>query len=439
MSFLPCLHAGPDLTVAALPARRCLAPQLLGHKVVTADVCSDCLIRNRTAEGNTPPAPLVRCTWAERAEPGGLPILPVAGAIDCAHPDHGWTTPARCVTCPDYIPEQIHPDLPLEHLHAILSLPPRRQSDDWWKWANVQEAQRQAVARFIAGIGPFPDRYSGRGIVVVGGGRYFASAYVTIRVLRHVGCRLPIELWHLSGEIDETMRELVEPWDVVCRDAEEHPTDWPFPFLDHWWRGWQLKAFALLYSSFREVLLLDADSYPVRDPADLFDWTGYRELGAAFWPDPEPHNRHHGFDPSPILGVAMMPDLATESGQLLVDKEACWRELNLAAFYNARADFIYRLLYGDKDTFPLAWARLGRTFARPWPTCGYEHPSLLQRDPRGRVLFQHRVSDKFRISGTRFDSSTWLRGANAFYPRMEHELFCFQALEELQETWAARA
>ena len=49
--------------------------------------------------------------------------------------------------------------------------------------------------------------------------------------------------------------------------------------------GWELKPYAVMHSRFREVLLLDADNVPVRDPSFLFDRPEYRDTGALFWPD----------------------------------------------------------------------------------------------------------------------------------------------------------
>ncbi len=48
---------------------------------------------------------------------------------------------------------------------------------------------------------------------------------------------------------------------------------------------WEGKVFALLHSRFREVLLLDSDSLPLRDPAALFASPQYLRDGNLFWPD----------------------------------------------------------------------------------------------------------------------------------------------------------
>ena len=53
----------------------------------------------------------------------------------------------------------------------------------------------------------YPDRFDGRGIVIPGGGmRYFTCAWVCIRMLRSLGCTLPIELWHCGPEEMKGMR-----------------------------------------------------------------------------------------------------------------------------------------------------------------------------------------------------------------------------------------
>src|SRR5262249_53761786 len=140
-----------------------------------------------------------------------------------------------------------------------------------------------------------------------------------------------------------------------------------------------------------------------RDPEFIFDWPGYRETGAVFWPDLP------GWSYPPdwwsVLGATPGQPGALESGQLVIDKGRCWRALSLALHYNAQADYTYRYLWGDKDTFLLAWRRLGREFGVMWPTAGWDTHTILQKDDRGAVLFQHRCRDKWRLPGDRFDSN----------------------------------
>jgi hypothetical protein len=50
-------------------------------------------------------------------------------------------------------------------------------------------------------------------------------------------------------------------------------------------RGWAAKPFAILLSTFREVIFIDADSIFLRNPADLFLDEGYKTTGALFFKD----------------------------------------------------------------------------------------------------------------------------------------------------------
>ena len=58
-------------------------------------------------------------------------------------------------------------------------------------------------------------------------------------------------------------------------------SEFPHPRLN----GWEAKAYAILHCPFEEVLLLDADIVPVRDPSFLFDSDEYQRSGSVLWPD----------------------------------------------------------------------------------------------------------------------------------------------------------
>lgn len=177
----------------------------------------------------------------------------------------------------------------------------------------------------------------------------------------------------------------------------------------------------MLHCPFEEILLLDADNAPVLDPTFLFETPEYLRTGTVFWPDlsrtPPRSIRWQ------VFGVPYRDELEQASGQILVDKRRCWRELNLCNWYNERSDFFYRFIYGDKDTFRFAWRRLGRAYAMP--ECGVEliPRALCQHDFRGRRLFQHRVHDKWSLAG------------NGKISGFIHEEECFQFVEQLRTRW----
>lgn len=88
--------------------------------------------------------------------------------------------------------------------------------------------------------------------------------------------------------------------------------------------------------------------------------------------------------------------------------------------YPGRADYFYRTVYGDKDTFWLAWHRVGRPFAMPARGLERIPFTMCQHDFDGRRVFQHRHGDKWSLAGNR-------RSAG-----FEAEDVCRQFLQELR-------
>lgn len=282
---------------------------------------------------------------------------------------------------------------------------------------------RSALDHFIRTIPACPRGLDGRGIVICGGGvKYFTPAWVCIRMLRRLGCRLPIQLWHVGKrELSEPMAALVAPFGVECVDAAQYARNGRARYLE----GWPLKPFAMLHSPFREVLLLDADNVPVVDPECLFETREYRECGALFWPDAE----GLGMEPAilDLCGVAHAEMRPIESGQIVIDKERCWRELNLAMWFNEQSEFFYRYMYGDTETYGLAFRKLGRAYAMPTTPMHRLQDTMCQHDFDGRRILQHRNMDKWTL----FPSNKQIEG-------FEFEAECFGWLRELREKWDGR-
>lgn len=277
----------------------------------------------------------------------------------------------------------------------------------------------------MATLQPYPEaRFSGRGLVVCAGGvQMFTNAWVLIHLLRRtLGSLLPIELWHLGPhEMSSGMAQLLEGLDVRVVDASAVLVQHPARIVD----GWQLKPYALMHSSFAEVLMLDADQVPVADPAGVFEWKEYLRTGAVFWPDLldlSPDNQIWsacGLPPSRMTSF--------ESGQLLVDKRRHWRALQICLHLNEEAEHYYRMIYGDKDTFLAAWLLAREEFSlvphRPF----VDSRCLFQRDYDGAVIFQHRTGGKWSYGGEQ-------RRIAGFV----HDDACLAALAELRRVWNGR-
>jgi ADP-heptose:LPS heptosyltransferase len=275
---------------------------------------------------------------------------------------------------------------------------------------------------FVAQLAPPAELYQGRGIVIAGGGvRYFTCAWVCIKMLRRLGCRLPIEFWHLGdSEMDRERRSLLADLDVKCVDAHKVREEKPCRTLG----GWELKPYAILHSAFREVLFLDADNVPVRNPEFLFEDPAFRKTGALFWPDFELANQAKAAPIWKSCGLRAPREPEFETGQMLFDKQRCSRALRLALWFNEHSDFYYRHLHGDKETFHLAFRKLKQPYSLvPHPVHSLAG-TMCQHDLEGRRLFQHRNRDKWD-----------LLLHNRQVPGFRFEKECRQHLVDLRRRW----
>ena len=259
------------------------------------------------------------------------------------------------------------------------------------------EQHKDAIARIVRRRPDFPTaKYHGRGIVMCAGGeKYLLNAWVSLSLVRHVKCSLPIELWYLGkDEMTDKRREMFEGLGVDCIDA--------YSLTDRKMGGWQSKPFASTHSSFTEVLFLDADNAVTRDPEYLFSIPQYKETGAVFWPDIHEHPPE-----SPMWWmVEQKPtdDREVESGQLLIDKSRCWTALKVTSYMNENSDFFYNYVYGDKDTFNFGWRAAKKSFAMPkyeWKflmKSETELAAMVHFDFNGNSLFQHRIGAKWQTT-----------------------------------------
>lgn len=266
---------------------------------------------------------------------------------------------------------------------------------------------------------PAAEKEDIRGIVICGGGkRYFTNAWVCIKMLRHKGCTLPIELWHLgSKEMTPDMKSLADDLGVTTRDALEVAELHPVRNLS----GWPLKPYAILHSRFRHVMLLDADNVVVKDPTFLFNTDHYNRTGAIFWPD------YHRLSPKRaiwhVCGVEYRDEPEFETGQIVVDTQKCWDALQLTMYMNEENAFFYKHVHGDKETFHMAWRKLNLEYAMPNRGIHALPAVMCQHDFDGERLFQHRNLAKWSLSEHRHIPDFW------------GEEQCYTFLEELRTKW----
>ena len=100
-----------------------------------------------------------------------------------------------------------------------------------------------------------------------------------------------------------------------------------------------------------------------------------------------------------MCGVQYRDEPEFESGQIVVNKERCWAPLSLAFWYNDHSEFFYQYVHGDKETFHMAWRKLGQEYSIvPYPIQSLTG-TMCQHDFQGNRLFQHRNLRKWTFWG----------------------------------------
>ncbi|KAF7717629.1 Alpha-1,2-mannosyltransferase [Penicillium ucsense] len=223
-----------------------------------------------------------------------------------------------------------------------------------------------AHARFLAALADdplasrVPYRPGTRGIVSTAGGAYLPVLVISLRMLRRTGSTLPMEVFLADeGEYEQEICDQVLPeLNAQCVVLSQILTASPAKI-----EKYQFKPFAMLFSSFEEILFLDADAFPLQKPDQLlFDTEPFRTTGLVTWPD------FWRLSVSPlfyeITGVeAPLRNLrqSTESGEVLLSKKTHGQTLLLVTYYNYWGPgYYYPLLSqgaageGDKETFVAA-------------------------------------------------------------------------------------
>jgi len=207
-----------------------------------------------------------------------------------------------------------------------------------------------------------------RGLVTTAGGAYLPVFAVSLRMLRRKGTTLPMEVFladekeYESYMCDHVFPELNAKCVVLSDILEAVPHAIK---ISHY----QYKVFAMIFSSFDEVLFLDSDAFTVRDANYLFTKEPFVSNGLVTWPDywassASPLYYQIARQPIPPLSLRQ----STESGELLLHKKTHAESLLLATYYNYYGSHYYTMFSqgapgeGDKETFIAAAYTLNETF-----------------------------------------------------------------------------
>ncbi|CAB9523667.1 Alpha-1,2-mannosyltransferase MNN5 [Seminavis robusta] len=266
-----------------------------------------------------------------------------------------------------------------------------------------------------------------RGIVMQVFGKVLPSAYSIVRILRDVhGCDLPIELWSLAGEVtksDPVVRQLLDLPDINLRTIHDTSI-----------KSYMSKLYSIVYSQFDQVLWLDSDNFPFRDPSFLFETAEFEQTGSMFWKDywkPQQNDFYitkHSlawelFDIPPDSPIRNEMEL--EAGQFVIDRRRTKKALHALLFLTLTFKEIIQpldILLGDKDLFKFAFHATKTPFhyiEKPPGYAGYAAPPLMrsdavcgqtmiQPDPAGDPLFFHRNMAK--IGSRKALKRVWEKG-----------------------------
>lgn len=269
----------------------------------------------------------------------------------------------------------------------------RKKHADYVRVLNSLDLHELSTDKEISEDNSINSFYKGDGIVIVGGDKYTLLSFLAIKTLRHFNTTLPVEVFIPNGESYDRdfCNDLLPQYNAKCiylSDILSQETIEKNPF-----QGYQYKSLAILTSSFQNLLLLDADNFAVTNLDNIFESNVYKENGLVLWPDfwrrtttPKYYDlayknintknrvRNSIDDVSPmeiynndkndLENIPLhdfegtLPDMSTESGQLLINKNKHMKTVLLSLYYNFNGRSWYYSIFsqraageGDKETF----------------------------------------------------------------------------------------
>jgi alpha 1,3-mannosyltransferase len=225
-----------------------------------------------------------------------------------------------------------------------------------------------------------------RGIVIAAGKSQFRFTAHLISSLRNVlKSELPIEIAYAGSEdLPEEYRDALRSLDSDISFLDIL-TIFDDETLDLSKGGWAIKPFALLASTFEQVILIDADAVFLQDPTVLLDnHSKYLETGALFfhdrllWKDVFKDRQKwwqkemsHRTPSRALMNSRVWTEGYAEegdSGVVVIDKRrleavmgllhACWQNTK-----EVREKWTYKMMYGDKESYWLGFELSGVPYA----------------------------------------------------------------------------
>ncbi|KAF3400883.1 Alpha-1,2-mannosyltransferase MNN21 [Talaromyces pinophilus] len=226
------------------------------------------------------------------------------------------------------------------------------------------EAMKSAHAEFVEEIHTSkiikPIHTPGsRGLVSMAGGPYFPLFMAQLRMLRRNNSTMPVEVFlRDSSEYEDHLCKKVLPqYNAKCVVLSEllGSTKHKGVEIEHY----QFRTFAVLFSSFEEVVWMDADCFSLYRVEDLLESEPFTSTGLVTWPDFSASTTSQLFYQISQQEIPPMTlRAATKTGVFLISKKTHFLTLLLAAYYNYHGPSHYFSLLlqgapgqGDKEAF----------------------------------------------------------------------------------------
>ena len=239
----------------------------------------------------------------------------------------------------------------------IVALCKRSESEPLLEDEMVDVESKTAPVMKLAPI-KVPEYTPGRrGIIIVAAGYgYYTMAYPLLRALHDLGIseKLTVEFWthSIPEEAIDAVRHLCIPREIEDLKGK-----------------YTLYAHALKHTDLEEVMMIDADTYILKDPSGLFEYKDYQEQRAVFW----------DWEQSPVSCVS------------LVDKRA----MNIDDFLNYYRKY-HSLLVNKRKTI-LRGAKESYSLLSSYGSAGHDDIMNTQvfQDEKGVHFLMHRNRERW--------------------------------------------
>jgi hypothetical protein len=254
-----------------------------------------------------------------------------------------------------------------------------------------------------------------KGFIIAVPQKYEHICYQNVLNIRYkFNIDLPIELWQIGNEISNKYIELFKRINnVIFKNVIQYTNN-----TAHW-KGFQVKAFILKYTTLEEPILCDADIVFHSNPLEIYNDSNYIETGTYFFRDLkcwEFSNLHKSNDKFHSIDfynmrkkfiLSLLPNKSEyfpkewdyiyeseypkepvqeafqESGVVYINKNKLSSVIDRIFYLNNNHKFVYRFIWGDKETF--------------WLSCLIENCKFYINDTYGYMLnkkLTHNYNDK---------------------------------------------